>query len=235
MLLDDAGRQVGTAAKATVHHLRTPLHLAFSTYVVDDDGAVVLTRRAMSKRTWPGVLTNSCCGHPQPGEVMVDAVRRRLRAELGIDAVAIDLVLPRFRYRASMADGTMENEMCPVFRVAADGSPRLDPAEVGRTGRLPWARLRPGPGGPARRVTDERRFVRRPVTGPSSPPRRASWTASNGWTRQRVEHGRDSGGPSPTRAGTPTPGRANPWGRGSSPPARRVSGPRGCGRRGRRS
>lgn len=143
VLLDSGGRQVGTAAKATVHHRRTPLHLAFSSYVVRD-GAVLLTRRAHTKRTWPGVLTNSCCGHPLPGEPLIDAVSRRLRDELGIDAVAVDLVLPRFRYRARMTDGTVENEMCPVFRVVASGAPRPDPAEVAWTDWVPWSRLRTG-------------------------------------------------------------------------------------------
>ncbi|GAB3910644.1 hypothetical protein GCM10029964_114950 [Kibdelosporangium lantanae] len=61
---------------------------------------------------------------------MTAAVRRRLRAELGIEVGDIDLVLPRFRYRAVMADGTVENEMCPVFRAVTSDDPAPDPAEV---------------------------------------------------------------------------------------------------------
>jgi isopentenyl-diphosphate Delta-isomerase len=136
VLLDAAGRAVGTAPKRASHHADTPLHLAFSCYLVDARGRVLLTRRAAGK-TFAGVLTNSCCGHPGPGEPLADAVRRRVDEELGLTAEAVRLVLPDFRYRAEQ-DGVVENEYCPVFRARADGPARPDPAEVSHTAWLPW-------------------------------------------------------------------------------------------------
>ena len=139
VLVDDSGRPSGTAPKRLVHHATTPLHLAFSCWVFDRDGRTLLTRRARSKQTWPGAWTNTVCGHPAPGEKTVDAVRRRAHHELGMALQTVDLVLPDFRYRAVMTDGTVENEVCPVY-VARPASNLLtpDPTEVDD---LRWATL----------------------------------------------------------------------------------------------
>ena len=142
VLLDEAGRALGTAAKAAVHHAETPLHLAFSCYLFNGAGEFLLTRRADTKRTWPGVWTNTCCGHPLPGEPVPDSVRRRLRQELGITAAELVLVLPRFRYRARMANGVLENEVCPVYAAYSDVPLDPDPAEVAETRWVDWGQFR---------------------------------------------------------------------------------------------
>ena len=161
ILLDEQGRSIGVADKATVHDRQTPLHLAFSCYLFTEDGRFLLTQRASGKLTWPSVWTNSCCGHPGPDESMVSAVTRRLADELGLPVRSIDLVLPRFRYRAVMDNGVVENELCPVFRATTDADPDPDPAEVdavewvdwptfaasvmaGEKSISPWARLQIG-------------------------------------------------------------------------------------------
>ncbi len=141
VLLDEDGRGVGTTDKATVHHEETPLHLAFSCYLFNPRGELLLTRRALSKPTWPGVWTNTCCGHPAPAETPRDAVLRRLSDELGIEVGDVELVLPAFRYRAVMGNGMVENEMCPVFRAITEVTARPNPDEVEEVRWVPWARL----------------------------------------------------------------------------------------------
>jgi isopentenyl-diphosphate delta-isomerase len=125
------GAATGTALKSEVHGTDTPLHLAFSCHIFDHRGRVLVTRRARDKATFAGVRTNSCCGHPAPGEPITDAVTRRVKDELGIDVDDLTLVLPAFRYRAVAADGIVENELCPVFRArTAATALHPDPAEV---------------------------------------------------------------------------------------------------------
>jgi isopentenyl-diphosphate delta-isomerase len=141
VLLDDDGRPSGSAPKATVHHSNTPLHLAFSCWVVDESGRTLLTRRAAVKRTWPGAWTNSFCGHPGPGERVEDAVHRRAQDELGTRISEPVAVLPDFRYRAVMDDGTVENEICPVYVAELLTQPIPNPEEVGELRWLAFADL----------------------------------------------------------------------------------------------
>ncbi|WP_144873942.1 isopentenyl-diphosphate Delta-isomerase [Microbacterium sp. 1.5R] len=129
-LLSPDGVAVGVMAKDAVHTTDTPLHLAFSCYVVDRDGRLLITRRALGKRTWPGVWTNSFCGHPRPDEAMEDAVRRRAEQELGLRITDVAMAVPEYRYRAIDASGIVENEICPVHVAIADGPLSPDPDEV---------------------------------------------------------------------------------------------------------
>lgn len=154
VLLNDNGHPIGAAPKRDVHHRDTPLHLAFSCYIFDARGRFLLTQRALNKQTWPGAWTNSCCGHPAPGESVPDAVRRRVRQELGINLNEPRLVLPDFRYRAVMDDGTVEHELCPVYTATCLEPAILepDPAEVATARWVDWNEFR-------RDVLDHRREV----------------------------------------------------------------------------
>lgn len=138
VLLDAAHRPIGTAPKATVHTTRTPLHLAFSAYLFDTAGSLLITRRAVTKKTFPGVWTNSACGHPAPGEDPADAVRRRVRAELALEVGELDCVLPDFRYEAADARGIVENEVCPVFAGTVGHDLDPDPGEVEEWEWIEW-------------------------------------------------------------------------------------------------
>ena len=138
VLCDERGTPIGTADKSSSHHAETPLHLAFSCYVFDERGRFLATRRAAGKHVWPGVWTNSVCGHPAPGEPLAKAIERRLEQELGMAARDIEVVLPHYRYRSPPFRGVVENEFCPVFLARAVGEPHPDGREVDAVRWVPW-------------------------------------------------------------------------------------------------
>lgn len=140
-LVTDDGGANGTAAKSEIHHDDTPLHLAFSCYVFDTAGRLLVTRRAAHKMVFPGERTNTVCGHPLPGESLPEAIARRGRSELGLplEAHSLRLHLPRFRYRA--ASGSIwEHELCPVYSAVVAEGVRVtpDPREVDEAMWVPW-------------------------------------------------------------------------------------------------
>jgi len=130
VLVDDDGNDIGHAAKADVHTTDTALHRAFSIHLFNPSGEVLITRRALGKKTWPGVWTNAVCGHPGPEEDTVDAIVRRVADEIGAVPTDIRLALPDFRYRAVDASGIVENEICPVYVGTIATNPDPDAEEV---------------------------------------------------------------------------------------------------------
>ncbi len=129
VLVDDDGRPIGTAPKRSSHNAKTKLHLAFSVFLFNHRGELLLQQRALKKKTWPGVWSNSCCGHLMPNESTGDAARRRLKYELGLSDVDLTIALPDFRYRAEK-DGVVENEICPVLIGVTDAHVIPNPSEV---------------------------------------------------------------------------------------------------------
>ena len=141
VLVDDEGRAIGSMPKRLVHHGETPLHRAFSAYLFDVEGRLLVTRRALGKATFPGMWTNTVCGHPGPGEDDEAAIARRARDELGLDVADLRPAVPGYRYRAEFR-GVVENEICPVYLGRFTGRPVPDPTEVGDWELLDWAAFR---------------------------------------------------------------------------------------------
>ena len=137
VLVDDKNNPIGTADKDTVHTKDTPLHRGFSLFLLNSKNQILLTKRASTKKTFPGVWTNTVCGHPAFDESVTDAAKRRLKDELGIEHVVIMEVAP-YRYRVADVNGIVENEICPICIVQYDGDPVPNPAEVEEWRWMDW-------------------------------------------------------------------------------------------------
>lgn len=127
VLVDENDAEVGTLEKQRAHQ-EGRLHRAFSVFVLNSRGEMLLQRRAAAKYHSPGLWTNTCCSHPRPGEPVDAAARRRLREEMGIDCALTPLFA--FTYRAQVGPGLVEHEYDHVFVARHDGDPAPSPDEV---------------------------------------------------------------------------------------------------------
>jgi isopentenyl-diphosphate delta-isomerase len=127
VLVDERDRDLGEAPKSRVHRTGER-HRAVSVFLFDADGRTLLQRRAEEKYHSPGLWSNTCCGHPRPGESAMDAARRRLREEMGVECELTHVVT--FEYRADVGQGLLEHEVDHVFRGTFTGAPEPDAAEV---------------------------------------------------------------------------------------------------------
>lgn len=130
ILVNEQGEVVGTQEKYAAHTSHTSLHLAFSSWLFNDRGQCLVTRRALSKKAWPGVWTNSVCGHPQIGETTEQAIERRCRFEVGVEIAHLTPIAADFRYCEIDPSGIVENEICPVFAGQIVSPLRVNPDEV---------------------------------------------------------------------------------------------------------
>ncbi len=128
ILVDDEDRETGYLSKAACHDGDGVLHRAFSAFLFDDKGQLLLQQRAGSKRLWPGYWSNSCCSHPRRNESMETATRRRLDEELNIDA-ELQFVY-KFRYQAKYDEHGSEHELCHVFLGSVGGVVRPNREEI---------------------------------------------------------------------------------------------------------
>ena len=113
ILVDNDDRDAGFLSKAACHDGSGILHRAFSVFLFDASGELLLQQRSARKRLWPMFWANSCCSHPRKGESLDIAAKRRLQDELNI-AADLEFVY-KFIYQANFGDAGSENELCSVF------------------------------------------------------------------------------------------------------------------------
>lgn len=133
ILVDDADREIGTGEKMQVHR-EGRLHRAFSIFVFDRRGRMLMQRRAATKYHSAGLWSNTCCGHPRSGESVVESGQRRLMEEMGFSCELRPV--SSFVYRAEVGNGLVENEFDHVLFGRYDADPQPDAREV-----MQWAWL----------------------------------------------------------------------------------------------
>jgi len=132
-LVDEQGNTIGTAEKLSAHQAPGRLHRAFSVFLFDEQGRLLLQRRALNKYHSPGVWSNTCCGHPYPGEAPFAAAARRTYEELGISpSLLAEAGTVRYNH-PDPASGLVEQEYNHLFVGMVQSELRPDPEEVGET------------------------------------------------------------------------------------------------------
>jgi len=128
ILVDEHDNQSGTMSKAACHDGDGTLHRAFSIFLFNSEGKLLLQQRASGKRLWPQFWSNSCCSHPRQGESIEVAASRRLSDELHASA-ELEFVY-RFTYQASFGELGSEHEMCHVFLGSLSEDPHANETEI---------------------------------------------------------------------------------------------------------
>jgi len=128
ILVDRDDNEIGYLSKALCHDRGGVLHRAFSLFLFNDSGELLLQKRGESKRLWPGFWSNSCCSHPRRGETMQIATLRRLSDELNIET-SLEHVY-QFCYTADFSDAGSENELCHVYLGAVRGDLQPNDSEI---------------------------------------------------------------------------------------------------------
>jgi len=129
ILVDEHDRELGILSKGECHDGDGLLHRAFSVFLFDEKGRLLIQQRAAGKRLWPGYWANSCCSHPRAGEDMAEATQRRIEEELGL-RVELEFIY-KFRYQARYSEEGSEHELCWVHLGRIRSSqPRPNPSEI---------------------------------------------------------------------------------------------------------
>ena len=137
ILVDDDDQPVGQMSKAEAHDGEGVLHRAFSVFLFNSRGELLLQQRAQQKRLWGGYWSNSCCSHPRVGESMDVATERRLDDELNLKA-ELEYVY-RFRYQANFGEAGSEHELCHVFLGRCPDEVSVNESEIAAVRFVPAA------------------------------------------------------------------------------------------------
>ena len=131
ILVDSNDQEIGQLDKGACHDGQGLLHRAFSVFLFNSQGQLLLQQRHPTKRLWGGFWANTCCSHPRVGETMAIATQRRLQEELGLQA-ELEYVY-KFEYHAQFGDLGSEHELCHVFIGTTDAAPVVNPTEIAAT------------------------------------------------------------------------------------------------------
>jgi isopentenyl-diphosphate delta-isomerase len=137
ILVDQDDKAIGTLDKAACHNGQGKLHRAFSLFIFNSRGELLLQQRSPQKRLWGGYWSNSCCSHPRVGENMGQATSRRLREELGIGCELHFMY--KFEYQAQFGAAGSEHELCSVYLGLSDDQVMVNQNEIAA-----WRFIDPG-------------------------------------------------------------------------------------------
>lgn len=127
ILVDSADKAIGTMPKMEAH-VEGVMHRAFSVFIFNSAGELLLQQRALTKYHSPGMWTNTCCSHPRPGEDTLEAAKRRINEEMGIKCQLTPIF--SFSYLAKFENGLIEHEFDHVYFGQSDSIPHPNPQEV---------------------------------------------------------------------------------------------------------
>lgn len=127
ILVDEQDNEIGSMEKIEAHE-KALLHRAFSIFIFNEAGEMMLQQRALSKYHSPGLWTNTCCSHPRPGESLEEATGRRIVEEMGFSCEMKEVF--DFIYEAPFDDGLTEHELDHVFVGMYNEDPEINAEEV---------------------------------------------------------------------------------------------------------
>ena len=127
ILVDENDQPIGEMEKMEAHE-KGVLHRAFSIFIFNEKGELMIQQRALTKYHSPGLWTNTCCSHPREGEETIDAAHRRMMEEMGFDCDITEAF--SFTYKADVGQGLTEHEFDHVFIGKYNDAPNINPEEV---------------------------------------------------------------------------------------------------------